>query len=150
MGKSFEVMETIDAPAEVVWQVLTDADRYEEWNEAVLSIEGPIREGERLRLVSSANPKRAFRPRVVAMDAPHRMVWADGMPLGLFRGKRVFTLGDAGPGRTTFHMREEFSGPLAGLIGKSIPDLQPSFALFAAGLRGAAERSRRDMAAPLG
>jgi hypothetical protein len=32
-------------------------------------------------------------------------------------------------------MREEYTGPLAGLIGKSIPDLGPSFTQFANGLK---------------
>ena len=31
-------------------------------------------------------------------------------------------------------MREEYTGPLLGLIGRSIPDLQPSFDQFARGL----------------
>jgi hypothetical protein len=32
-------------------------------------------------------------------------------------------------------MREEFTGPLLPLIGRSIPDLQPSFDKFANGLK---------------
>ena len=36
-------------------------------------------------------------------------------------------------------MREEFSGLMAPLNTRSIPDLQPSFAEFAAALKGCAE-----------
>lgn len=32
-------------------------------------------------------------------------------------------------------MREEYSGPLLALIWRSMPDLQPSFDAFAAGLK---------------
>jgi hypothetical protein len=32
-------------------------------------------------------------------------------------------------------MREEYSGPMLGLIWRSMPDLQPSFDQFAAGLK---------------
>jgi hypothetical protein len=56
------------------------------------------------------------------------------MPLGLSRGVRTCTLTPTGAGATTFVMREEFSGPLLGLIGRSIPDLQPSSTQFAEGL----------------
>jgi hypothetical protein len=38
-------------------------------------------------------------------------------------------------------MREEYTGPLAGLITRSIPDLAPSFVRFAEGLKQRVERS---------
>jgi hypothetical protein len=38
-------------------------------------------------------------------------------------------------------MREEFSGPLPPVIGRSMPDLAPSFERFAKGLKAEAERS---------
>jgi hypothetical protein len=60
------------------------------------------------------------------------------MPLGLFTGTRRYELDPAGAG-TTMRMKETYSGPLAGMIGKSIPDLQPSFEAFVSGLRQAAE-----------
>jgi hypothetical protein len=34
-----------------------------------------------------------------------------------------------------FHMREEYTGPLLGLIWRSMPDLGPSFDRFANGLK---------------
>lgn len=55
------------------------------------------------------------------------------MPLGLFVGERTYTLSPEGSG-TRFTMREEYTGPLAGMIFKSIPDLGPSFRRFAEGL----------------
>jgi hypothetical protein len=124
----------------VVWGVLTDTSSYQDWNRAVLSIEGNLAPGSTIRLVSVASPKRTFNLQVTSMQAPLRMVWADGMPLGLFRGVRTYQLDpfDAG---TTFSMTEEFTGPLSGLISRSIPDLTDSFNLFADGLKAAAERA---------
>ncbi len=71
---------------------------------------------------------------------PRWMVWADGMPLGLFRGARTYEVTPGTDGACTFSMTEVYSGTLAGMIGKSIPDLGPSFRQFADGLKGAAER----------
>jgi hypothetical protein len=62
------------------------------------------------------------------------MVFSGGMPLGLFRGVRTYTVSPAANG-STFTMREEYTGPLLGLIWRSMPDLQPSFDKFAAGLK---------------
>ena len=78
--------------------------------------------------------------KVTAFDPPWGMTWSGGMPLGLFRGVRTFALTPAAGGLTRFVMREEYSGPLVGLIWKSMPDLGPSFRKFAAGLKARAER----------
>lgn len=131
---------TIQAPPQVVWDLLTDTSSYGAWNPAVLSIEGAMSPGGAIALVSIASPKRVFTLTVTSMDAPARMVWSDGMPLRLFRGVRTYTLDPSGAG-TNFSMTEEFTGPLSGLIARSIPDLTESFDLFADGLKGAAERS---------
>ncbi len=66
------------------------------------------------------------------------MTWSGGMPLGLFKGVRTFTLAREA-GATRFTMREVYSGPLAPLIGRSIPDLGPSFTQVANGLKARAE-----------
>jgi hypothetical protein len=68
------------------------------------------------------------------------MVWSGGMPLGLFRGVRTFTLSPQGNGTTRFTVREEYTGPLLPMIWRSMPDLGPSFAQFASGLKARAER----------
>ncbi|HUO52800.1 MAG TPA: hypothetical protein VMT93_09785, partial [Gemmatimonadaceae bacterium] len=63
-----------------------------------------------------------------------------GMPLGLFKGERTYSITPAGDGSVQFEMRETYTGPLAGMIVKSIPDLQPAFEEFAKALKARAER----------
>jgi hypothetical protein len=69
------------------------------------------------------------------------MRWSGGMPLGLFKGERTFTLRPREDGETEFVLREEYSGPMLGLIWRSMPDLGPSFQKFAQGLKQRAEHS---------
>lgn len=138
-ARRYAVSRSIDAPASVVWGLLTDASSYARWNEAVVSIEGEIQQGSTIKLVSIADPKRTFTLKVAVGDAPHELVWADGMPFGLFKGRRTFTLTDRGSRGCDFSMVESFTGPLAGLITKAIPDLTESFDAFADGLKSAAE-----------
>jgi hypothetical protein len=142
-AKSYTVSRAIQAPAQVVWDLLTDPSSYRDWNPAVLSIEGVMSPGSTIRLVSVASPSRTFSLKVASMKAPQRMVWSDGMPLGLFRGVRTYQLESAGA-VTTFSMTEEFTGPLSGLIVRSIPDLTESFNQFADGLKAAAESAAHD------
>ena len=127
----------IDAPPEKVWALLTDAAGYRTWNRSVVSIDGAIAKGGTISLVSVANPKRAFKLHVTEMQAP-KMVWSDGMPLGLFTGERTYLV-EPREGVTHFEMIEVYSGLLAGLFTKAIPDLTDSFNLFADSLKAAAE-----------
>ena len=138
--KTYTASRTIHAPAQVVWDLLTDTSSYRDWNPAVLSIEGSMSAGSVIKLVSAVSPNRTFGLTVTEMRAPQRMVWADGMPLGLFRGVRTYRLEPTGDG-TAFTMTEVFSGPLSSLIARSIPDLTESFDQFADGLKAAAERA---------
>ncbi len=134
----YAVARTINAPVEKVWALLTDAAGYTTWNPTIVSLEGNIAVGERISLVSTVNPKRAFKLNVVEMS-PQKMVWSDGMPLGLFKGERTFTVTPTTGGGTEFSMREVYSGLLAPLITKTIPDMTDSFEEFATGLKNAAE-----------
>ena len=133
----YETSATINANPEQVWEVLTDAPGMTEWDSGV-SIEGTIAPGEKLKLHTEANPGRAFSLKVVEFDPGKRMVWKGGMPLGLFTGERTYSLTPAGD-TTEFHMREEYTGPLSGMMFKQIPDLQPSFDRFANGLKNRVE-----------
>ena len=139
MAVSYAVERTIDAAPTTVWALLVDGPAYPSWNPAVLSFRGRIAVGERIRFVSVVNPKRTFSVTVTELQPEHTMVWADGMPLGLFRGVRTYRLRPADGGSTVFTMQEVFSGPLAPLITKAIPDMSDSFAQFGDGLKRAAE-----------
>jgi hypothetical protein len=139
MTVSYASASSIDAAPDRVWALLTDAAAYPRWNPTVVRIDGTIAAGQRIRLVSTLDPKRTFKLRVAEADAPLRMVWSSGMPLGLFTGRRTYTLSPRADGGTDFAMEERFTGPMAPLITKAIPDMSESFREFAQALKVAAE-----------
>ena len=139
--KSFATSTSIRATPEAVWRILTDAPGYPGWNTTVSRVDGHIALGEKVTVHAKVAPGRAFPVKVVAFDAPKRMVWSGGMPLGLFKGERIFALRPTDVGVTEFAMREDYTGWLAPLITKTIPDLQPAFDEFAACLKAGVERS---------
>jgi uncharacterized protein YndB with AHSA1/START domain len=138
--RSFEASSLIDAAPDVVWVVLTNVSAWPDWNSGVTKVDGQLALGQKLSITVKANPGRAFPVKVVELTAPQRMVFRGGMPLGLFTGLRTYTLAPEGTG-TRFTMREVYTGLLAGLIFKSIPDLGPSFRQFAEGLTTAGSSS---------
>ena len=139
--KAFAVKTTIRATPERIWALLTDAPGYVRWNNTVEKVVGRIAQGQRVTVHPKVNPGRAFPVTVVEFEPSRRMVWSGGMPLGLFNGRRTFELTGGGNGELEFSMREEYSGLLLPLIGRSIPDLQPAFNEFASDLKRAAEES---------
>lgn len=137
----FDSAATIAAPAERIWSILTDASAWPEFDPNCERVEGQIEAGSKVKVFTRLSPGRAF-PVKVSMPEPGRlMVWTGGMPLGMFKGERTFTLTPAGSG-TDFAMTERFSGPLLGLIGRTIPDMTLAFKQFADGLKRRAENSR--------
>ena len=142
--KSFKSSIQIESSAENVWNILTDAPSWIQWNTTIDKIEGEINLGNKVTVFAKASPGRAFPLRVTEF-VPHKlMVWAGGMPLGLFTGKRAYSIRMINQNAVEFSMIEEFTGLMAPLITRSIPDLQPSFDEFAKCLKTYAESSHTE------
>ncbi len=138
--KIFSAATTIAASPEAIWAILTNAAGYPEWDPSVERIEGRIGPGERITAYTKLTPGRAFPATVTNFVPARSMTWTGGLPLGLFKGERTFTLSPRADGGTEFTLREVFSGPMLGLFGRSLPNLTPVFEQFAAGLKRHAER----------
>ena len=137
--KSFSATTIIAARPEKIWRILTDAENFPSWEPNVTRVEGKIALGEKITVHTKISPDRAFPVTVSVFEPNKKMVWSSGMPLGLFRGARTFTLTPKGKGQVEVVTREEFSGPLLFLIGRTIPDLSESFQTFADALKKQAE-----------
>jgi hypothetical protein len=113
---------------------------YPDWENGVVRIDGTIAPGERIKVYSELDPKRGHAVRVTRFEPDRGMTWTGRMPLGLFKGVRTFELVPPENGTTRLTLEERFSGPLRPLIGRTLPDLGPSFEKFASGLKQRAER----------
>jgi hypothetical protein len=106
---------TINAPSDVVWQVLVDLDRYAEWNPFVVEASGRVGVGERLvnRLQPPGGRAMTFRPTVTEVDGGRVLEWLGrlGLP-GVFDGRHRFELRATPSGGTTLVHTERFDGLL--------------------------------------
>jgi hypothetical protein len=128
----------IQASAEIVWNILSDAKGFPRWNSTITAIEGEIREGERLKL-HVPGTSRTFTPKVSGVVPARRMVWRDGVA-GIFRGVRTFVLTPRSSTSTGFTMEERFSGIMFALTKRLLPDFGPIFEAYARDLKREAER----------
>ena len=131
----YEATSMIVASPEAVWAVLSDGASWPAWDSGVDAVEGRIAPGESIKIRTQAAPGRSFPVKVTTFDPPVELRFSGGMPLGMFRGERTYLLSPDANGSTAFQMREEYTGPLVGLIWRSMPDLGPSFEKFAQGLK---------------
>jgi hypothetical protein len=139
--KEFRTSTSIQAPAEKIWSVLTNVSAWPEWDPNCDKVEGQAVLGNKLKVFTKLSPGRAFPVKVTEFSPNRKMTWTGGMPFGLFTGVRTYTLDSGGDENVDFTMHEVFSGPLLGLIGKSIPDMSVAFEQFCSGLKARSEKS---------
>jgi len=137
--KQYQASININASAETIWKILSDARGYPAWDASMDRIEGTLAPGETVKFFTKLS-NQAFPVKVTAFEPNHKMVLTGGMPLGLFKSERTHTLTANKDSTTTFHTAEIFSGVLLPLFGKNIPDLTENFKNFAAALKKQAEK----------
>lgn len=137
--KEYSATATINASPETIWDILTDAEGYPAWDTGIIRLEGDIVLGKKITAYTKLNPDRAFPIKVMNFIAPKHMMWGSKMPLGLFKAERTFKLNKQSDEVTELVVREQFSGLLLPLIGRTIPNLTPVFEQFVADLKRHAE-----------
>jgi hypothetical protein len=133
----------INAPAEKVWEVLADFQKYPEWNPLIKSFEGEIREGERFKVTiqpPGAKPM-TFKPTCLKFTENRELRWKGHLFFrGLFDGEHIFELSPAGAGKTKFVQRENFEGILVPVMWKSLePKTKNGFEMMNVKLKEMAE-----------
>ncbi|MEZ4772939.1 MAG: SRPBCC domain-containing protein [Bacteroidia bacterium] len=119
----------IKADPAIIWSLLTNASDFPRWNSTVISIEGNIKKGEKIKLKSTLDPKRTFKLKIKELEPEKRLVWGDG------QGNRIYTLATQANGMVTFSMVEKIGSPMFPLYAKYIPSFDQSFEQFAADLK---------------
>jgi hypothetical protein len=135
----------IGAPAERVWDVLTDLGAYPEWNPFIRHASGELREGGRLEVVIQPPGRRAttFRPVVVKFERGRELRWLGRLLFrGLFDGEHIHRLEPVGEGRTRYVQSERLSGVLVGVLGRQLDDTQRGFEAMNEALKARAESSQ--------
>jgi hypothetical protein len=82
----------IDAPPQSVWDVLTDFERFDEWNPTI-DITGTLTEGDRIDIVLTLPDRKPqpFRPKLLTVDEPNELRWQGRLYVsGLYDGEHRF------------------------------------------------------------
>jgi len=123
----------IAADQAVIWALLTNASDFSRWNSTIISIDGEIVQGEKIKLKATLDPKRTFKIKIKEVVPEKKMVWGDAM------GNRVFTLTKQGDNKVLFDMREKIGSPMFPLFASQIPSFDEAFEQYVADLKKEAE-----------
>lgn len=134
----------IQATAEHVHDILTDVNRYAEWNPFIVSAHGTVEPGQPLNIV--IRPPRGktlpYRVTVIRCIRPREFVWLGHLKVpGVLDGTHIFEIETEGPGRVRLIHREEFRGVLAPFVWGFFLNtrMREGFALLNAQLKKRAE-----------
>lgn len=112
----------IDAPLEVIWDVLTDFERYPEWARDLKAASVLERDDEgRATAVTfraaGMGRSTSYTLRYEWADAPHRLPWelVDGDIMRVLDGEYEFQEHD-GSTDVTYHLRVELAVPLPAFV----------------------------------
>jgi hypothetical protein len=112
----------IQASPEKVWQILTDLDKYPDWNPFIHHATGKAKVSEKVDITFRSGSKDMTLHCTVIKAEPNReLCWKYHVILpGLWSGEHSFTIEPIGAGQVRFIDKEIFTGLLIPLQAKDI------------------------------
>ena len=149
----FQISVEIAAPADVVWSVMSDVERWHEWTPSVRGVRlldpAPLRVGSRAMIRQPKFPPAMWQ--VVSLDPGTAFVWKSGLPgMWVYAYHSVESIASASGGsatgstgstvRTRATLRLHFAGSVSRLLGRLTANINDRYlAMEAAGLKRRSE-----------
>jgi hypothetical protein len=136
----------IDAPCDEVWQVLTDFQRYPEWNPFIATVVGQLGPGAKLEvtLLLPGGRERVQRSTLVVCEPPLELRWHGRVMFGMLLGwEHFFRLSSTEGGRTRLAQGRNYRGMLVKYLGPEFTAMARGFAGMNQALKRRIERGGR-------
>ena len=133
----------IFAPPERIWAILTDFDRYPDWNPYLSRVEGELGVGNTLLVSAGSTEGKSwrFKPKVTILDPGRELRWQGHLfARGLFSGEQFFLLRALDDGRTRLVHGGIFAGLLLKYMGSFLTDTARGFVGMNQALKARAEK----------
>jgi hypothetical protein len=132
----------INTSPQRVWKILTDFDKYEQWNPFIHRIVGQAKEGSKIqiRIETPGGKNRKYEPTVTRVEEGRELRW-----LGksfLLNGEHIFVIERLQPERVRLVHREIFDGLLTSFFRRRTDeDIRAGFEEMNKALKERAERT---------
>jgi hypothetical protein len=120
MQRAVEHRTGVRAPAELVWEVISDFATWKDWNPVHPRMEGEMRIGTTLTvdLVLGEGPAATLQPIVQDWVPFEQLHWRTRRLRGLVTAIRYLEIENMGPENSTFSNGELFMGPLVRWVSR--------------------------------
>ena len=116
-----ELTRDIKAPPEVVWSVITDFERYKEWNPFVVDCDAKLKPGAPISMRVRLGPREISQVETVSSVVEHKLFEYRMRPIKPFlHSCRQHHVESDGIGGTIYRSHFELNGWLSGLTALSI------------------------------
>ncbi|MFD1191200.1 MULTISPECIES: SRPBCC family protein [Phenylobacterium] len=137
----------VQAPAEIIWEILADLPSWSAWNPLYPEAAGEIRIGSvlTLRLALPGQPDRMINPVVMEWVPLEQLHWRLSMLGGMVTSVRYIEIEALGPGNCIVSNGEIFTGLLGGLVvGRLRKSIRRGFTEMGEALAARAEARWRE------
>ena len=120
MQRAVEFRTGVQAPAEIVWEVISDFATWKDWNPVHPRMEGEMRIGTPLRidLVAGDGPATPIEAVVQDWVPFEQLHWRTKRLRGFVTAIRYLEIENMGPQNSTFSNGELFMGPLVRWVSR--------------------------------
>ncbi len=120
MKRAVEFRLGVQAPAEIVWEVVSDFDSWKDWNPLYRKAEGQMKIGTTLTLEQHlpGEPAKVITPIVQDWVPYEQLHWRSTRVGGLVTAIRYLEIENMGPENATFSNGELFIGMLLRFISR--------------------------------
>ena len=120
MQRAVEFRTGVQAPAEILWEVISDFSTWKDWNPVHPRIEGEMRIGTTLTvdLVHGEGQLTTIQPIVQDWVPYEQLHWRTKRLNGFVTAIRYLEIENMGPANSTFSNGELFMGPLVRWVSR--------------------------------
>jgi hypothetical protein len=135
----------IDAPASVVWDILTDFDNYAQWNPFIKEISGNLIVGTQIEVfIKPPNSNgMKFRPKLLSYKPEEELRWLGKLWIPkLFDGEHSLAIKKIDENKVIFIQKEKFSGLFVPLVPGILKNTESGFKMMNQALKNEAEKRK--------
>ena len=120
MREKIEHRLGIRAPAQVIWDLVADIERWENWNPLYPKARGALRIGSQLELEVALpqSARRTIRPVIVDWVPREQMIWRQSVLAGLMKSRRYIEIEQLTETGCIFSNGEIFEGALGPMVAR--------------------------------
>ena len=134
----------IAATTEKLWAILTNLDKFADWNPFIREAAGEVKLGSKLKIYIEppGGKGMTFTPTVTRVVPGREFRWVGRILVpGLFDGEHIFEVETSGEDSVRFTQREQFRGLLVPLLWRSLePKTRLGFTEMNVALKKVAEK----------